>query len=164
MSTLATRGNLHPLASPILRNHLSTLSLAIPKFNSDTLLECLRRRRSQLEASAHRVQTEARKGIFSTAGLAITGLAASWWIYVPPVAALPAVTATGLGALGVVLAIYLGQRRWDRAQKTFWREWDRSTEMLRADLQASRRLEHNDSIDLTFLARPHECHKNSSDR
>lgn len=67
--------------------------------------------------------------------LGLGGIFASWWIYVPPVASASFATAVGLGLLSVLASIVLGQRRWDKAQQIFWKEWSRSTDMMRGDLQ-----------------------------
>lgn len=145
LSSVTAQSGQYPLASPVLRNHLSSLSLSIPSITSDTLLEPLRRRRRQLiEVSVHELQTKARSILVNTSGLMVAGIAASWWMYVPPVAALTAMSATALGILSLVGSIYLGQRRWNHAQSLFWQAWDRSTQMLKGDLQASA---------LTFLSR-----------
>ena len=85
--------------------------------------------------SISRLQREARNATLVTTSLGLVGAFASWWIYVPPIAVVSAATALGLGLLSVVGAVALGQRRWGRAQQVFWKEWSRSTGMLRGDLQ-----------------------------
>jgi hypothetical protein len=126
----------HPLSSPLLVNHIATLSLSIPELSPSTLLSALQQRRRQIiDIPINRLQTSARRALLTTFTLATTGIFSSWWAYVPPVEVISAPTASALGILSVVSAAALGQKRWAIAQKTFWKEWDRSTKMLRGDLQ-----------------------------
>jgi hypothetical protein len=125
-----------PLASPLLVNRLSTISLSIPSFSPTTLVSPLQQRRQQLvDISTNRLQRSASRALLATYGLAFSGLLSSWWAYVPPVAAISSTTAIGLGLLSIVSSAALGQNRWARAQHSFWQEWDRITRMLRGDLQ-----------------------------
>ncbi len=55
----------------------------------------------------------------------------------PPVASLSLGTAIGLGILCAVGSVAMGQRLWLRAQKRFWKDWTRLTQMLKGDLQVS---------------------------
>lgn len=144
LSAVSTSSDPHPLSSPILRNHLSTLSLAIPSFTPETLLAPLDRRRHQLvDVSVGYLQRAARNTALLTTGLGLGGVFASWWLYVPPVAFISAPTAVGLGLLSVVATVALGQRRWNKAQQMFWKEWSRSTGMLRGDLQVGHSHSHS---------------------
>lgn len=125
-----------PLSSPLLVNHLATLSLSIPDLSPSTLLSPLQQRRRQLiDIPVNQLQASARRAILTTFTLACTGVFSSWWAYVPPVAAISPPTAGALALLSVVSAAALGQRRWSTAQLKFWKEWDRATHMLRGDLQ-----------------------------
>jgi hypothetical protein len=134
MATLSVDS--HPLSSPLLVNHLSTLSLSIPDLSPTTLLLPLQQRRQQIvNVAVSRLQTSARHALLTTLTLAATGIFSSWWAYVPPVELLSASTAGALGVLSVVSAAALGQNRWGKAQSRFWQEWDRATGMLRGDLQ-----------------------------
>ena len=126
----------HPLSSPLLVNHIATLSLSIPDLTPTTLLSALQQRRRQIiDIPINRLQVSARRALLTTFTLATTGIFSSWWAYVPPVEFLSASTASALGILSVVSAAALGQKRWATAQTGFWKEWDRSTKMLRGDLQ-----------------------------
>jgi hypothetical protein len=132
MATTSSR----PLSSPLLVNHLATLSLSIPDLSPSTLLSPLQQRRRQLiDIPITRLQASARRALLTTFTLAATGVFSSWWAFVPPVAAISSSTAGALGLLSVVSAAALGQRRWTTAQQKFWKEWDRATGMLRGDLQ-----------------------------
>jgi hypothetical protein len=125
-----------PLSSPLLVNHLATLSLSMPDLSPTTLLSPLQQRRRQLiDIPVNRLQASARRALLTTFTLASTGVFSSWWAFVPPVAAISSSTATAVGLLSVVLSAALGQRRWSTAQHKFWQEWDRTTGMLRGDLQ-----------------------------
>lgn len=132
MATMPSR----PLSSPLLINHLATLSLSIPDLSPSTLLSPLQQRRQQLiGVPINRLQASARRAVLTTFTLASTGVFSSWWAYVPPVAAISASTASAFGLLSVISAAAFGQRRWSIAQLKFWKEWDRATHMLRGDLQ-----------------------------
>lgn len=125
-----------PLSSPLLVNHLATLSLSIPDFAPSTLLSPLRQRRRQIvEIPVMQIQASARRALMTTFTLAATGIFSSWWAFVPPVAAISSSTAGALGLLSVISAAALGQRQWSTAQHKFWQQWDRATGMLRGDLQ-----------------------------
>lgn len=139
LSAVSISSEAHPLASPVLRNHLSTLSLAVPDLQPTTLLEPLyRRRRQMIEVCANNLQLDARTAMLQTLGVGFVGAFASWWLCVPPLAAFNPATAVGLGSLSIVGALVLGQRQWSKAQSNFWREWKRSTCLLKGDLQVGR--------------------------
>jgi hypothetical protein len=126
----------HPLSSPLLVNHLATLSLSIPDLSPTTLLTALQQRRRQMiEIPINRLQTSARRALLTTFSAAATGIFSSWWAFVPPMELISAPTAGALGVLGVVTAASWGQNRWGIAQRRFWKEWDRVTHMLRGDLR-----------------------------
>lgn len=96
----------------------------------------LQQRRQQLvSVSINHLQKSASRALLTTYGFAASGIFASWWAYVPPVAAISSTTAIGLGLLSIVSSAALGQNRWGRAQHSFWQEWNRITGMLREDLQ-----------------------------
>lgn len=141
----------HPLSSPVLINHLSTLTLSIPEFEARTLLLPIQTRRRQLiEKAVPRLQLSAQRTLLATCGLSGLGVAASWACYVPPLSLLSSATACGFGLLSVVASLALGQRWWSKAQRTFWKDWERITGMLRGDLQTTL----DETIQTNLLAKP----------
>lgn len=126
----------HPFTSPLLANHLSTLSLSIPPLTPTTLLSPIITRRNQLVTkSIPRLQLSAQRALLTTYSTALLGASISWVAYVPPVDVLSAGTASGLGLLTIVGSLALGQKLWAGAQKKFWRDWNRVTGMLKGDLE-----------------------------
>lgn len=126
----------HPFTSPLLANHLSTLSLSIPPLTPTTLLSPIITRRNQLVTkSIPRLQLSAQRALLTTYSTALLGASMSWVAYVPPVDVLSAGTASGLGLLSIVGSLALGQKLWAGAQKKFWRDWNRVTGMLKGDLE-----------------------------
>ncbi|KIR58036.1 hypothetical protein I314_06001 [Cryptococcus bacillisporus CA1873] len=126
----------HPFTSPLLANHLSTLSLSIPPLTPTTLLSPIITRRNQLVTkSIPRLQLSAQRALLTTYSTALLGVSMSWVAYVPPVDVLSAGTASGLGLLSIVGSLALGQKLWGGAQKKFWRDWNRVTGMLKGDLE-----------------------------
>ena len=132
------RSSSAPFGSAVLVNRLSTLSLSIPPVKSNTLVEPIIRRRNQLATDvAPLMQSKGRWIVYQSYLGAAGGVAASWAAYVPPLELITSSTAFGLGLLSVVASIYAGQTRWMKAQKGFWRSWDRTTEMLGSDINVS---------------------------
>ncbi|ODN97240.1 hypothetical protein L198_03803 [Cryptococcus wingfieldii CBS 7118] len=130
----ATRGN--PLSSPLLANHLSTLSLSIPTLTPAHLLSPILTRRNQLiSQSIPRLQISAQRSLLTTYSTTILGVTGSWIGSVAPLELFSTSTAGGLGVLSVVASLALGQTLWARAQKRFWKDWDRITGMLKGDLE-----------------------------
>ncbi|WWC87559.1 uncharacterized protein L201_002449 [Kwoniella dendrophila CBS 6074] len=128
----------HPFTSPLLLNHLSTLSLSIPQLTSKPipLLEPIIIRRNQLlNQSIPNLQSSAQKTLLLTYSTSLLGLSLSWLSYVPPIEIFGSTTAIGLGLLSIVSSIALGQKLWKKAQKKFWRDWFRITAMMKGDLQ-----------------------------
>ncbi|OXC65339.1 hypothetical protein AYX13_05582 [Cryptococcus neoformans] len=126
----------HPFTSPLLANHLSTLSLSIPPLTPTTLLSPILTRRNQLlTESIPRLQLSAQRALLTTYSTALLGASVSWIAYVPPIEVLSAGTAGGLGLLSIVGSLALGQKFWAGAQKKFWRDWNRVTGMLKGDLE-----------------------------
>ncbi|OWZ61402.1 hypothetical protein AYX15_06384 [Cryptococcus neoformans] len=126
----------HPFTSPLLANHLSTLSLSIPPLTPTTLLSPILTRRNQLlTESIPRLQLSAQRALLTTYSTALLGASLSWVAYVPPIEVLSAGTAGGLGLLSIVGSLALGQKFWGGAQKKFWRDWNRVTGMLKGDLE-----------------------------
>ncbi|WVQ83505.1 hypothetical protein IAT38_005646 [Cryptococcus sp. DSM 104549] len=141
----------HPFTSPLLTNHLSTLSLSIPPLTPTSLLSPLSSRRTQLlTTSIPRLQTSASRALLTTYSTALLGCSLSWVAYVPPVEILSAGTAGGLGLLGVVASLAWGQRLWGKAQKKFWKDWDRVTGMLKGDLETR----FDTALQTQILAKP----------
>ncbi|WWD16806.1 hypothetical protein CI109_101238 [Kwoniella shandongensis] len=141
----------HPFTSPLLSNHLSTLSLSIPPLAPTSLLTPILIRRDQLVGlSVPRLQLSAQRALLSTYSTAFLGVSMSWVSYVPPVDLISAGTATGLGLLSVVASLAMGQRLWGRAQKRFWRDWKRVTGMMKGDLQTR----FATALDTQILAKP----------
>ncbi|TYJ59017.1 hypothetical protein B9479_000005 [Cryptococcus floricola] len=130
----ATRGN--PLSSPLLANHLSTLSLSIPTLTPAHLLSPIITRRNQLiSQSIPRLQISAQRSLLTTYSTTILGVTGSWIGSVAPLELFSTSTAGGLGVLSVVASLALGQTLWARAQKRFWKDWERITGMLKGDLE-----------------------------
>lgn len=126
----------HPFTSPLLANHLSTLSLSIPPLTPTTLLSPILTRRNQLVTqSIPRLQLSAQRALLTTYSTALLGASLSWAAYVPPIEILSAGTAGGLGLLSIVGSLALGQKFWTGAQRKFWRDWNRVTGMLKGDLE-----------------------------
>nr|ODN98663.1 hypothetical protein L204_02627 [Cryptococcus depauperatus CBS 7855] len=133
----STRTSIHPFNSPLLANQLSTLSLSIPPLTPTTLLHPISTRRSQLlSLSLPRLQLSAQRTLLTTYSIAFCGASLSWVAYVPPVELFSAGTATGLGLLSIMGSLAAGQKLWERAQKSFWKDWKRVTRMLKGDLKA----------------------------
>ncbi|RSH94350.1 hypothetical protein EHS25_004153 [Saitozyma podzolica] len=70
-----------------------------------------------------------------TYSVAATGIFASWAAYVEPLSLLSSETALGCGTLSVAASLVLGQSLWKRAERRFWKDFDRIVEMLQHDLQ-----------------------------
>lgn len=141
----------HPLSSPVLINHLSTLTLSIPEYEATTLLlPIVTRRRQLIQKAVPRLQLSAQRNLLSTLGFGGLGVAASWASYVAPLSLVSGVTACGCGLLSIVTGLALGQRWWTRAQRNFWRDWERITGMLRGDLQTVL----DETIQTNLLAKP----------
>lgn len=127
-----------PFSSPLLANHISSITLAIPPIEATSLIEPILVRRDQLLSnSLPRLQVSASRAMLSTYTSGLAGVLVSWIWAVPPIALLSAPTGTGLGILSVVASVALGQRLWRRAQVRFWRDWDRIAAMLKEDLSVS---------------------------
>lgn len=92
----------------------------------------------------------AQRALLTSLGSSTIALAASWFCYVPPLAILSGPTAIGIGLLSIVGSAALGQRRWLKAQRTFWADWARITDMLRGDLQTLL----DETITTNLLAKP----------
>jgi hypothetical protein len=130
------RSSESPFASAVLTNRLSTLSLSIPPVQAKTLVEPIRFRQQQLvDEIIPIVQNGARWISYQTYIGALGGVLASWTVYVPPFELVSASTAIGLGMLSITASIWSGQTRWHRVQKSFWRSWERSTDMLSSDIK-----------------------------
>jgi hypothetical protein len=128
-----------PLSSPVLINHLSTLTLAIPDFEVDTLLEPIASRRRQVvEKAVARLQLDAQRTLFSTVGIFAVTVPTAWAACLPPLSLITGYAATGLGILGILSGLLLGQRWWQKSQAVFWKDWHRISSMLRGDLEVSR--------------------------
>ncbi|KAK8861291.1 hypothetical protein IAR55_002110 [Kwoniella newhampshirensis] len=141
----------HPFTSPLLTNHLSTLSLSIPPLAPTSLLTPILTRRDQmLNQSVPRLQLSAQRALLSTYSTAFLGVSLSWVSYVPPLSTISAGTATGLGLLSIVASLAMGQRLWGRAQKRFWRDWKRITGMMKGDLQTRFQF----ALETQILAKP----------
>ncbi|WVW79700.1 hypothetical protein I302_101670 [Kwoniella bestiolae CBS 10118] len=126
----------HPFTSPLLLNHLSTLSLSIPPLTPTSLTSPISTRRQQLlTQSIPRLHSSAQRALLTTYATSLLGVSLSWMSYVPPIALTSASTALGLGILSVVASLALGQRLWGKAQKKFWRDWKRITGMMKGDLE-----------------------------
>jgi hypothetical protein len=125
-----------PFTSPVLLNHLSTLSLSVPPMDASSLLGPIAQRRRQLlDESVSRLRLSAQRSLLSTLFFASSGAAVSWALCVPPLSLISAATAAGLGVLSLVSAVALGQKFWSRTQQRFWADWQRVTSMLKGDLQ-----------------------------
>ncbi|TXT11021.1 hypothetical protein VHUM_01772 [Vanrija humicola] len=141
----------HPFSSPLLLNHLSSLGLEVPPVGPRALLPPLTSRRAQLLSTVvPRLQVSAQRSLLTTYALALAGVSASWVACVPPLALISGYTATGLGLLSVVGGLALGQRFWARAQRRFWKDWARVTDMLKDDLVAH----YDKTVQTLVLARP----------
>jgi hypothetical protein len=129
-------GVTHPFSSPLLLNHLSSLSLSVHPFDPSTLVDPIRIRRHQLiQQAVPRLQLSAQRGFLGTYSVAATGIFASWAAYVEPLSLLSSETALGCGTLSVAASLVLGQSLWKRAERRFWKDFDRIVEMLQHDLQ-----------------------------
>ncbi|ODN76969.1 hypothetical protein L202_05532 [Cryptococcus amylolentus CBS 6039] len=145
----ATRGN--PLSSPLLANYLSTLSLSIPTLTPAHLLSPILTRRNQLiSQSIPRLQISAQRSLLTTYSTTILGVTGSWIGSVAPLELFSTSTAGGLGVLSVVASLALGQTLWARAQKRFWKDWDRITGMLKGDLETK----FDTTLKTHILAKP----------
>lgn len=141
----------HPFSSPLLLNHLSSLGLSIPPVEPRTLLPPLTSRRNQLLSTVvPRLQVSAQRSLLTTYALSLAGVSASWVACVPPLALISGYTATALGLLSVVGGLALGQRFWARAQRRFWKDWARVTDMLKDDLV----VHYDKTVKALVLARP----------
>lgn len=141
----------HPFTSPVLMNHLKSLALSIPPVTPTTLLPPVTTRRQQLLTTAvPRLQVSAQRALLSTYALAFLGVSGSWCLCVPPLSMLSTYTSVGLGALSVVASLALGQTLWAKAQKRWWKDWDRVTAMLKDDLADN----YDKVVDTLILARP----------
>ncbi|WVF66729.1 hypothetical protein IAT40_001471 [Kwoniella sp. CBS 6097] len=150
-SHTSTPTSTHPFTSPLLLNHLSTLSLSIPPLSPTTLLTPILTRREQLLVqSVPRLQTSAQKALLTTYSTALLGMSLSWMSYVPPLSLTSAPTAVGLGLLGVVASLALGQRMWGKAQRKFWKDWTRITGMMKGDLETR----FNTALQTQVLTKP----------
>ncbi|WWC98869.1 hypothetical protein V866_005763 [Kwoniella sp. B9012] len=126
----------HPFTSPLLLNHLSTLSLSVPPLTPTSLTSPILTRREQLlTQSIPRLHSSAQRALLTTYATSLLGVSLSWMSYVPPISLTSAPTAVGLGILSVVASLALGQRLWGKAQKKFWRDWKRITGMMKGDLE-----------------------------
>ncbi|WVR04094.1 hypothetical protein IAU60_001093 [Kwoniella sp. DSM 27419] len=126
----------HPFTSPLLLNHLSTLSLSVPPLLSTSLLTPILTRREQLlTQSIPRLHASAQRALLTTYSTSLVGASLSWMSYVDPIHLTSAPTAAGLGILSVVSSLALGQKLWAKAQSKFWRDWKRITGMLKGDLE-----------------------------
>ncbi|EIW69179.1 hypothetical protein TREMEDRAFT_44343 [Tremella mesenterica DSM 1558] len=126
----------HPLTSPVLLNHLSALSLSIPPLSPASLHHALRQRRDELLAAClPRLHKAASRSVLASYAIASSSIMSTWIMAVPPIQVISPGLAFGLGLLSVLSSIALGQRQWNRAQKVFWRDWERSTKVIREDLQ-----------------------------
>lgn len=126
----------HPLSSPVLVNHLQTLTLSIPPLEPRSLLQPVISRKSQLmSGTTDRLQASAYRILLSSLSTATGGVTLAWFSYVSPMSMLSAASATGCGILSVVAALAVGQRLWRRSQRRFWSDWDRITAMLHGDLK-----------------------------
>ncbi|OCF42512.1 hypothetical protein I317_03628 [Kwoniella heveanensis CBS 569] len=146
-----TPSSTHPFTSPLLLNHLSTLSLSIPPLTPTTLLTPILTRREQLLAqSVPRLQASAQRALLTTYSTALLSMSLSWMSYVPPLTLTSAPTAVGLGLLGVVASLAWGQRMWGKAQKKFWKDWTRITGMMKGDLETR----FNTALQTQVLTKP----------
>ncbi|ORY25235.1 hypothetical protein BCR39DRAFT_544538 [Naematelia encephala] len=144
----------HPFSSPLLINHLRSLSLSIPDLRSDSLTRPITARRDQLSSiSGTQLQRSANRALLTTYSMAAAGVVSSWAAYVPPLAVLSSGSAAGLAILSVVASLALGQRLWARAQKHFWRDWSRITSMLKGDLET----QFTTALDTSVLAQSREA-------
>ncbi|WRT65407.1 uncharacterized protein IL334_002350 [Kwoniella shivajii] len=135
-STSPTPNSTHPFTSPLLLNHLSTLSLSIPPLSPASLTTpIIIRRRQLLTQSIPRLHTSAQRALLTTYATSLLGVSSSWMSFVPPISLTSASTAIGLGILSIVASLALGQRLWGRAQRKFWRDWKRITGMMKGDLE-----------------------------
>ncbi|WWC59932.1 uncharacterized protein I303_102495 [Kwoniella dejecticola CBS 10117] len=131
-----TPSTTHPFTSPLLLNHLSTLSLSIPPLSPTSLLTPISTRRDQLlNQSIPRLHSSAQRALLTTYATSLLGVSLSWISYVPPISLNSGATAAGLGILSIVASLALGQRLWGKAQKKFWRDWKRITHMMKGDLE-----------------------------
>ncbi|WWC68938.1 uncharacterized protein I206_102874 [Kwoniella pini CBS 10737] len=131
-----TSTSTHPFTSPLLLNHLSTLSLSIPPLSPTSLLAPITTRREQLlNQSIPRLHSSAQRALLTTYATSLLGVSLSWMSYVPPMTLISGATATGLGILSIVASLAFGQRLWGKAQKKFWRDWKRITNMMKGDLE-----------------------------
>lgn len=141
----------HPFSSPVLLNHLASLALSIPPVAPGTLLPPVATRKAQLVNTAvPRLQISAQRALASSTVLTLASAAGAWFAYVPPAAAISGATAVGLGALGFVSSLALGQAWWGKAQRKFWKDYKRVTHMLKDDLAAN----YDQTVDKLVLARP----------
>lgn len=141
----------HPFSSPLLINHLSSLSLAIPRVLPNTLLQPVMSRRSQmLGTMVPKLQISAQRTLLSSYALSLFGCSASWCAAVQPLELITTYTAVGTGLLSIVSGLALGQRFWARAQKKWWKDWDRVTNMLKDDLADN----YDRTVDNLVVAKP----------
>lgn len=137
--TLRQFSGLQPANTAVLSNHLASLSVSIPTITPDCLTGPIEARRHQLlDTSASRLHRSAQRALGGTVSLSALSAALSWASTLPSIELLSVDTAVGLAGLGIVGSFALGQRAWLKAQRRFWRDWDRVISMLRGDLQASR--------------------------
>lgn len=141
----------HPFSSPLLINHLSSLSLSIPRVSPSTLLQPVTSRRSQmLGTMVPKLQISAQRTLLSTYALSLAGVSASWCAYVQPLELISSSTAIGTGLLSLVSGVALGQQIWAKAQKRWWKDWDRVTNMLKDDLASN----YDRTVDNLVVAKP----------
>jgi hypothetical protein len=141
----------HPFCSPVLLNHLDSLALSVPPVTARTLLAPVTARRTQLLTTAvPRLQVGAQRALLASAGLGLASAAGAWTLAVPPLQLISGNTAFATALLGIVGALALGQNLGARAQRRWWRDWNRVTDMLKEDLAAN----YDASVDTLVLARP----------
>ncbi|KAL7419850.1 hypothetical protein Q5752_005766 [Cryptotrichosporon argae] len=128
----------HPFTSPLLLNHLRSLSVSIPPVVPTSLLAPLTARRAQIATTLVPVlQARAQRAAAATYGAALAGAAASWAATVPLELA-SAYTATGVAALTALAGVAAGQALWARAQRRFWADWGRVARLLNEDIARQR--------------------------
>lgn len=141
----------HPFSSPLLINHLSSLSLSIPRVSPNTLLQPVTSRRTQLLGTmVPKLQISAQRTLLSSYALSLVGCSASWCAYVQPLELISSSTAFGTGLLSIVSGVALGQQIWAKAQKRWWKDWDRVTQMLKEDLASN----YDRTVDNLVVAKP----------
>lgn len=141
----------HSILSSVLKNKVEAFATTTPSLAAADFVAPLQARRQQI---ASVIMPQLRTAAFRVSVLSYTGAFAgsciSWAVAVPPVELIQPGTALGLGLLSIVSFMSLGQRLWQRAQRSFWTDWNRTALSASEDLS-----EHaQDIINSAIVALP----------